>query len=75
MTQQEKIQIKLHCLSMAVETYKTNQEKDVINIANQLFDFVTGTEYVITTEDLKNNPSLKSEGIKKGDIVTIHQEI
>lgn len=76
MATQEQIQIKLHCISLAVEVNKTKTEQDVLNLANQFYSFVTDSSaisYVVTKEDLKRNPSLQKQGVVEGDVIEIPQ--
>ena len=81
MTQQEQheVQLRLSCLSLAVQTFHLQPER-VLEAAQDFYNYAIGTNYAeivdeITKEDLKNNPTLKSQGIKKGDTISIPQEI
>jgi len=76
--QHQDIQIRLNCLSLATQAFNKDPEK-ILKAANDFYEYVQGFASVdiiheITKEDLKNNPSLKSQGIQKGDTIIIPQE-
>lgn len=81
MTQQEQhdIQLRLSCLSLAAQTFHLQPER-VLQAAQEFYNYAIGIQsaeivHEITEEDLRNNPTLKSQGIKKGDTISIPQEI
>lgn len=77
MTQEQhaEMQIRFNCLSLATQAFHLHPEQ-ILDAANKFYNYTMGyeVEHIITKEDLKNNPSLKTEGIKKGDTVFIPQE-
>ena len=80
MTQEQHVetQIRLNCLSLATQAFHVQPEK-VLDAAEAFYNYVIGNSdreivHVITKEDLKNNPALKSQGFKKGDVISIPQE-
>lgn len=76
--QQQDIQIRLNCLSLATQAFHLQPEK-ITETAYEFYLYAIGYQnkdivHAVTSEDLKNNPSLKSQGIKKGDTISIPQE-
>lgn len=76
--QQQDIQIRLNCLSLAAQTYHLQPDR-VLNEAKNFYNYALGTEdaeiiYELKDEDFKNNPTLKKEGFVVGDIIGIPQE-
>ena len=76
--QQQDIQIRLNCLSLAAQTYHLQPDR-VLNEAKNFYNYALGIEdaeiiYELKDEDFKNNPTLKKEGFVVGDIIGIPQE-
>ena len=76
--QQQDIQIRLNCLSLANQAFHLQPDR-VLENANSFYNYVMGIQkfeitHEITKEDFKNNPTLKKEGFVVGDIIGIPQE-
>jgi len=65
MTQQEQheVQLRLSCLSLAAQTFHLQPER-VLEAANEFYNYAIGTQHTEIVHD-----------IKKGDIISIPQEI